>query len=125
AYEAHGNYGVKYDLTFPLFNDTNEMRTVEMIMETPVKTDKALESLTFFDQPPSRAHFRGTVKLTYRDDRGKRVQQYWHLLQQQGQPGPALVTLRLKPRSKRNIRLTLFYPPDATPPQVVTLRSSR
>jgi Protein of unknown function (DUF3370) len=48
---------------------------------------------------------------------------YYHLVQKRGDQGSPLMTLTLPPRSNRSIQVDLLYPPDATPPQVLTLRS--
>jgi hypothetical protein len=36
AYEAHGNYGVHYNLSLPLYNATKKPQTVAVSLETPV-----------------------------------------------------------------------------------------
>src|SRR5919199_258481 len=35
AYEAHGNYGVEYNLSLPLYNPTDKPQTVALTIETP------------------------------------------------------------------------------------------
>ncbi|MFP3422264.1 DUF3370 family protein, partial [Bacillus sp. SIMBA_161] len=40
AYQAHGNYGVEYDLTFQLRNTSTEAREVSLSLATPVKQDQ-------------------------------------------------------------------------------------
>lgn len=123
AYSAHGNYGVHYSLTFPLFNGDKQARTVSIQMQTPVKTNKAAEGLLFYDPPDHRVFFRGTVGVAYKDDGGVAQRRYVHLIQRRGQKGEALVSLSLKPGERRDVQVEFLYPPDATPPQVLTVRS--
>ena len=121
AYAAHGNYGVHYDLTFPLYNPTNEEQTITIALQTPVKQDVIEEGLTFLDPPSSSTFFRGTVKVEYRDERGLPRTRYVHLVQTRGQQGEPLITLNIPPQSIRLISVELLYPPDSTPPQVITV----
>lgn len=44
AYRAHGNYGVQYSLTLPLYNNTQNQQTVTVSMQTPIKEDKLTKS---------------------------------------------------------------------------------
>ena len=40
----------------------------------------------------------------------------------QGQQGPSLGQLMLKPGEEKQVRVRLVYPADATPPQVLTVQ---
>jgi hypothetical protein len=123
AYAAHGNYGVHYDLTFPLYNPTNEAQTVTLALQTPVKQDRLNGGLTFLEPPSSSVFFRGTVKVKYRDERGFPITRYVHLVQTRGQQGEPLITLEIPPQNTRLVSVELLYPPDATPPQVITVNT--
>jgi len=123
AYEAHGNYGVKYNLTLPLYNPANQTRLVGVAIETPVKSDKADSGLTFMEPLPPQVFFRGTVRLRFQDDQGTPRTRYVHLVQQRGQQGQPLATLAIKPGDIRLVQVEFLYPPDATPPQVLTVRT--
>ncbi|OCR01216.1 hypothetical protein BCD67_16790 [Oscillatoriales cyanobacterium USR001] len=123
AYFAHGNYGVHYSLTFPLFNGDKQVREISIQMQTPVKANKSAEGLMFYDPPDNRVFFRGTVGVVYKDDDGAEQRRYVHLVQRRGQKGEALVSLNLKPGERRDVQVEFLYPPDATPPQVLTVRS--
>lgn len=123
AYQAHGNYGVKYNLTLPLYNPTNQTRLVTVALETPVKSDKADTGLTFMEPLPPQVFFRGTVRLRYQDDQGTPRTRYVHLVQQRGQQGEALANLAIRPGDIRLVQVEFLYPPDATPPQVLTVRT--
>lgn len=124
AYYAHGNYGIEYRLSLPLYNRNQEPQTVTISMQTPVKANKAIGGLLFYDPPEDRVFFRGTVRVLYSDDRGKSQTRYVHLVQRRGQQGEPLVTLNLKSKERRLVQVDFLYPPDATPPQVLTVRSS-
>ncbi|MEA5464440.1 DUF3370 domain-containing protein [Leptothoe sp. PORK10 BA2] len=124
AYQAHGNYGVAYDLTFPLYNPTDQPQTVTVTLETPIKEDQlSTEGLQFFETPPNRTFFRGPIQVRYRDDRGLPRIHNLHLVQLRGQQGDPLTTVTLAPQEKRSIDVILRYPPDSTPPQVLTIQT--
>ena len=66
--------------------------------------------------------FRGPVQTTGLEDsegvtKGRQTQ---HLVLRQGQQGPSLGQLMLKPGEDKEVRVRLVYPADATPPQVIT-----
>jgi hypothetical protein len=121
AYQAHGNYGIQYNLTLPLHNQTGERQTVSIAIETPIKEDRVKGGLLFFQPPEERVFFRGPVRLQFTDDRGVAQTRYVHVIQQRGQKGEALVTLNMPPGDRRTVEVDLIYPPDSTPPQVLTV----
>ena len=122
AYQAHGNYGIHYNLSLPLHNPTNQAQTVTVRLQTPIKEDQlSTEGLQFFDPLPPQVFFRGTVRVRYNDDAGRPRTRYVHLVQRRGQPGEPLATLEMPPGDRRLVQVELLYPPDATPPQVLTV----
>ncbi len=121
AYRAHGNYGTEYALTLPLYNPTDQPKTVELSVQTPLQNENIKNALTFLSPHDSRIFFRGTVLFLYRNDQGERRADYIHLVQRRGQGGSPLVTLTLEPGEERSVEVQFLYPPDATPPQVLTL----
>lgn len=124
AYQSHGNYGVRYDLTLPLFNPTEKNQVVTVTLETPQKEEKLSEGGLIFRQPPwDFPYFRGTVRLRYQDNWGKEKTSYIHLWQRRGQIVDPLLTLKLKSQETRLVAVDFRYPPDATPPQVLTVRT--
>ena len=124
AYEAHGNYGIQYDLSLPLVNSDSQPRSVTLALQTPIKEDSLSRGgLRFLDPPASQVFFRGSVRLRYVDDQGKQQVQYLHLVQQRGQQGQALVKLQLASGERRLVEFSVIYPPDSTPPQVLTVSS--
>lgn len=124
AYAAHGNYAVEYRMQFPLYNPSKNSVKVSVSLDTPVKTDSAKENLTYFEPPAKNTFFRGTVLVQYLSDRGKKIKNYIHLVQTRGTKSRELFNIVMTPKGRRNIQFSLFYPPDATPPQVITFRSA-
>ncbi|MBD2362186.1 DUF3370 family protein [Anabaena minutissima FACHB-250] len=123
AYFAHSNYGVEYNLSLPLFNSSNQTRTVTVAMQTPLKDEGGTDRLLFLNPQVEQVFFRGTVRVGYTDDNGREQRRYLHLVQRRGQPGEALVRLKMVGGEKRQVRVDFLYPPDSTPPQVVTVRT--
>lgn len=124
AYQAHGNYGIEYNLALPLFNPTPSPQRVVVALETPIKEDVLSKNgLRFFDPLPKSTFFRGPVRVRYRDDRGRAQTRYVHVVQKRGQQGEPLVELTLPPRKMQSVQVDFLYPPDATPPQVLTIRT--
>jgi len=123
AYLANGNYGVQYSLTLPLVNPTNDTQTVALTIQTPLKEDQSQQGLRFLEPPAKQVFFRGTVQIRYNDDAGLPRTRYVHLVQQRGQQGEPLVTLKMPPLNQRLVQVDFLYPPDATPPQVLTVRT--
>ncbi len=125
AYFAHGNYGIQYNLTFPLYNKSRESQSVSIRMQTPIKANTKSGGLMFYDPPENRIFFRGTVRVMFNDDAGKTLTRYIHIVQRRGQQGEPLVNVNMKPGERRLVQVDFLYPPDATPPQVLTVRSSQ
>jgi hypothetical protein len=124
AYQAHGNYGIEYNLTLPLRNTSDENRTVTIALQTPIKEDQLSQNgLRFFEPLPTQTFFRGTVKVNYRDDNGLPRTEFYHLVQRRGQRGEPLVTLNMPGGDRRLVQFTFLYPPDASPPQVLTVQT--
>jgi hypothetical protein len=123
AYQAHGNYAIEYNLTLPLQNTTDQAQTVAIAIETPLKFDRPAPELRFFQPLPRQVFFRGTVRLRYNDDQGLPQTRYVHLVQRRGQQGEPLVLLRMEKGDRRLVQVDLLYPPDSTPPQILTVKT--
>jgi hypothetical protein len=123
AYFAHGNYGVQYSLTLPLVNRTSNAQTVTLALQTPIKEDQIQGGLRFFEPLPRQIFFRGSVQVRYKDDAGLPQTRTVHLVQRRGQMGEPLIQLRMPPSDQRLVQVDLLYPPDATPPQVLTVKT--
>jgi len=123
AWAAHGNYGVTYELSLPLRNDTTAPLKLQLALESPLKHDQPLGGLRFRVSPAPAVVFRGTVEVAGLDGSdGKPLgRQAFHLVQRAGQQGPALGTVSLAPGQERILQVRLIYPADSTPPQVLSL----
>ncbi|MEG4337033.1 DUF3370 domain-containing protein [Microcoleus sp. D3_18_C2] len=125
AYRAHGNYGIQYSLSLPLYNSTSNNQTVTVAIQTPIKTDKLTSGgLTFLEPPAPQTFFRGTVRVRYTDNSKVPQTRYVHLVQRRGQQGEPLVKLEMKSGEKRLVQVDFIYPPDASPPQVLTVKTN-
>ena len=121
AYLANGNYGVEYNLDLPLVNDTDSPKKVALSVQTPLQNDSLNDALQFYAQPESQVFFRGTVLFIYKEDDGRSRAYYTYLVQNKGQQGQPLVEIALAPGEQRDVNVQFLYPPDATPPQVLTI----
>ncbi|GCL39829.1 hypothetical protein SR1949_49590 [Sphaerospermopsis reniformis] len=122
AYFAHGNYGIQYSLRLPLLNNSQSAKNVTVSLQTPIKENELTKSgLRFFTTPARQVFFRGTVRVRYRDDQGKPATKFVHLVQKRGEPGQPLVSLNMKPGDNSWVEVDFLYPPDASPPQVLTV----
>ena len=129
AYEAHGNYGIQYALKLPLHNPGDRPRTVHLSLETPIKFDAFpdgghITGLRFFAPLPNRTFFRGTVRVRYTDSNGRPQTRYTHLVQMRGQSNGRLATFTLPSNGYQLATVDFLYPPDASPPQVLTLSTT-
>ncbi|MBE9208672.1 DUF3370 domain-containing protein [Nostoc sp. LEGE 06077] len=126
AYRAHGNYAIQYNLKLPLYNNTSTPQTVAVAMQTPIKEDQLVKpGLRFFSTPARQTFFRGSVRIRYKDDQGRAQTKFVHLVQKRGQPGEPLVVLNMKASDRRLVEVDFLYPPDATPPQVLTVSTQK
>ncbi|MBW4658208.1 MAG: DUF3370 domain-containing protein [Drouetiella hepatica Uher 2000/2452] len=123
AYRAHGNYGVRYNVTLPLYNNTDSAQKVAVMLQTPVQSEQAQNALKFREPPDNLVFFRGTVRLRYTNDFGFSQTRYLHLVQRRGQEGEPLLQLTLPKGDRRSVEVEFVYPPDATPPQVLTVQT--
>lgn len=121
AYQAHGNYGVQYSLSLPLYNPRKEEQPVTIAFHSPIKEEQLTKAGLRFSAGRGVA-FRGTLRLQYNDDRGIPQTLYLHLVQRRGALGEPLVKLSMAGGERRLVQLDFIYPPDATPPQVITIR---
>lgn len=120
AYQAHGNYGVTYDLTVPLDNPDDAPRTFTLGLSSPLKLQ---EGATLSFAPPSgrRIHFRGQVRVAWQDEKGVAQTRYRHLVLHDGEDLPPFETITVPGHSRLEAQLTLIYPADCTPPQMLTV----
>lgn len=117
AYLNNGNYAVTYKIKAVLYNPFLEKADLQVLFQTAIKSEEGKE-ICFYDNPHPRAFFRGTVRCIDGSQVG-----YWHLVQKQGLEGAKLAEFSIPAGGKRSISLDFLYPPDATPPQVLTIRT--
>lgn len=125
AYRANGNYGIEYNLNLPLTNPTDKPQTISLSVQTPLQNDSLNNALQFKTNPDNRVFFRGTVLFIYEEADGRSRAAYTYLVQNQGEQGQPLVNLTLAPGEQRNVNVQFLYPPDATPPQVLTISTQQ
>ncbi len=123
AYKAHGNYGIQYSLALPLRNPTQESQTVAVMLQTPIKQDQLKDGLRFLAPPAQQVFFRGTVRVSYEDEQKVSQTRYFHLVQRRGQQGEPLAKIEIPAQDWRLVQVDFLYPPDATPPQVLTIET--
>jgi Protein of unknown function (DUF3370) len=123
AWLSHGNYGVHYQVALPLYNSTDKPQQVTVSIQTPIKQNRWDRGLRFLRALPDQVLFRGTVRVRYKDDQGEPQLRYYHLNQRQGQQGEPLAMVTLASKEDRLVSLDYIYPPDSTPPQVLTVQS--
>lgn len=121
AFQAHGNYGVKYDLLFPLKNDSNRRLNLYMSLESPIKSNVKSESVKFLVPPARFTCFRGTIKVSLDSKDGTSRVKYRHIVQRRGEMGKPFFAVPFQPGQEQSVRLEFFYPPDCTPPHLLTL----
>jgi len=124
AYRANGNYGVEYSLALPLANNTDSPKTVSLSVQTPLQNDDLDDALQFYAAPEPRVFFRGTVLVIYKEDDGRSRAAYTYLVQNRGEQGEPIVEVTLAPGEQRDMTVQFLYPPDATPPQVLTISTT-
>ena len=124
AYRAHGNYGVHYNVKLPLYNNSDSEQRIILRLQTPLQDETLPYGLRFLRNPPNRIFFRGTVRVQYQTASGQKQTRYVHLVQRQGDEGEPLLRITLPPQTQNNVVVDLIYPPDATPPQVLTVSTA-
>jgi hypothetical protein len=125
AYAAHGNYGIQYSLNLPLQNPTTQRQKVAIKLQTPLKNDQKQGNLQFLQSTAKQVFFRGTVRVRYQDDQDQPQTRYVHLVQHRGEQAPPLVEMELAPQDIRLVQVDFLYPPDSTPPQVLTVETQQ
>lgn len=125
AYQSHGNYAVTYELRLPLANPADVPRTYSLALSHPARVvgDRPATAAIYLDPPNRPVMFRGPVKVEWFDDRGWRQERYIHLVIQHGQAMPPLTSIEVPAHGRYEVTVTLLFPADATPPQLLTISS--
>ncbi len=124
AFSSHGNYGVRYHIELPLRNASDQSENISITLDSPIKDNLAVNLLKYYENASMHVFFRGTVRVSTVSEGEKLAAplvNYWHLVLHQGEQGKPIFQARLHAQEKRRVTIDFLYPPDATPPQVLTL----
>jgi hypothetical protein len=110
AYQAHGNYGVTYQLGMHLAGPG----TYALTFASPLKAQDEPPSKIFFSKG-TQVTFRGPLRLTVNGEA-----RHHHVVLHTGELPPPFETLDV-PASGLDATLTLIYPGDCTPPQLLMI----
>ncbi|MBF2052271.1 MAG: DUF3370 domain-containing protein [Candidatus Sericytochromatia bacterium] len=124
AYQSHANYGVRYDLTLPLHNESAQYTTYALGLSHPVSMsgNPANAEMTYLYPPNKPVMFRGSVRLNWVDEYRQQQDQIHHLVLRHGEETAPLSLITVPPGVQYDLKLSLFYPADCTAPQLLTLR---
>ena len=114
AYSAHGNYCLRYLVTASIRNDDIVPRRVTFTFDCPIKSDQ--NEVVYQPGASKSMFFRGSLKL-----KSETYEKYFHLTMHKGDKLPPLESFTIAPRETRDFEVELYYPPDATPPQMLTI----
>lgn len=122
AQEAHGNYGLTYEIKIPLHNRTGEFQSYSLALSQPTNPNISSLADMNYTLPPSKVPmFRGSVRLQWTDEYHQQQDQLTHLVLYNGQESAPLEMLTVPPHTNYDLKLSLIYPADATPPQLLTI----
>lgn len=113
ATHSHGNYGVEYELDLPLRNGSGKPQKVQLYMDSPTSGGANLNRV-----------FRGTFAIETRRGQDWHTE-YVHVSQEPGGKGKiALHEVKIPPGGVQDLRVRLVYPADATPPQLLRIKTA-
>lgn len=123
AYQAHGNYGVTYDLRIPLNNPDKSPRIYQFKLSWPafVKGQSPNIEAVYFQPPGKPTMFRGSAIMEWLDAQQQPQRQWVHLVMHQGEEMPAFATVEVPAKTRYVLSFYLLYPADATPPQLLAI----
>lgn len=125
AFASQGNYCLSYQMHFNCKNNDSKVRAVSVRLACPVKEDRPGQKEIVFLNPPDKAvWYRGTVRVGITGEDNEKVDRYFHLVLHKGEKTEPMLSVELDPYSTKKIDVDLFYPPDATPPQMLILESA-
>ncbi|HEY9841359.1 MAG TPA: DUF3370 family protein [Candidatus Obscuribacterales bacterium] len=122
--ENHGNYCLRYALDLPLANQSAMPQTYQLSLTQPLNGNLATgKNELIYQEPPNGTRmFRGSVRVQWTDAQHQLQDHLIHLDLRNGQLAPALLSITVPPKASYAVKLSLIYPPDATPPQLLTIR---
>lgn len=122
--ENHGNYGVDYQLEIPFSNKSQAPQTYTLSLTEPLNPNLPAgqpAEMVYTDPPNPTWMFRGSIRLRWRDAAGKLQDQLTHLGLHNGRLAPPFARITVPPGKSYTAQLSLIYPADATPPQLLTI----
>ncbi|MGV3524414.1 MAG: DUF3370 domain-containing protein [Candidatus Sericytochromatia bacterium] len=124
AYQSHGNYGVRYELDIPLDNVTPQFQTYALGLSQPSAMEGTPKqaSMTYLNPPTKAVMFRGSARLRWQDEYKQSQDRLVHLVLRNGEQTAPIEMVTVPPRTRYDLRLSLIYPADCTPPQLLTLK---
>lgn len=122
AVQSQGNYGVTYALSMHLSNPDASPRLYTLTLSNPasVTGERATACAVYQDPPDVQVMFRGTVRTDLRAQ-GRAQTHYAHLVLHRGEDVGPFETLSVPPHGRLDVKVSLKYPADATPPQLLTI----
>lgn len=123
AFQAHGNYGVRYDLKLNLKSPDAAGATYLFTLSHPARAtgEKPTRAVVYLDPPNKPVTFRGPIRVRYRDAAGIEVTHFNHVVLRHGEEMKPFETITLPPSARTAVIISLIYPADATPPQLLTI----
>lgn len=125
AFASHGNYCLSYKMHFKCQNSDSRVRSVSLRLACPVKEDKAgQKEVTFLNPADKAVWYRGTVRVGITGEDNQKVDRYFHLVLHKGEKPEPMLSFEIDPYAHKEVEVDLFYPPDATPPQLLMIESA-
>lgn len=123
AYQAHGNYGVAYELEAWLPNPDDAPRTYTLGLSHPVRVvgDRPARAAVYLEPPGKPVMFRGPVHVRWKESGAEWTSRFTHLVIRHGEAPPPFETVTVPAGKALKVWISLYYPADATPPQLLTI----
>ncbi len=122
AVQAQGSYGVAYALALPLVNPDAAPRRYAIALVSPRKmADGEAGPPRFLPPAGQRVTFRGPVRVDWADPAGGARHAAAHLVLHEGEEIAPFATLTVPAGGRLDAKVTLIYPADCTPPQLLTV----
>jgi hypothetical protein len=124
AFQGHGNYGVTYRLTVRLQNSAKTPQAYRFALSQPTNiTPQGPGHIATYKQPPETAvTFRGLLRVDEKGGKTAVVPRFTHVVLRKGQLPPSFETVAVPGGEERELVISLIYPADATPPQLLTIQ---
>jgi hypothetical protein len=126
AVQSHGNYGVAYHMAYTLANPDDAALELQWRWTQPTSVSKNVNAKNILSyDPKTQIVFRGSIRVeTHCQEDGKDHDpkiQFYHLQVKQGHWHAPFYAHSLPPKSECRLLLDWVYPPDAIPPQMLSV----